>query len=184
MNILFSQSLQELTTLAVGHWFASTRAVILALCKIPVKFFIISLTQLRIRLLPVPGVEVTDETVKLPPYISAVLSFAVARFGTMVETMLFRAPGDCAILVQILSAPCRERVYPFRLLVAFWRFSYTFIAASRPETADETVKLSRYVSALPDFAASHSRSEHCSPVCNGLAGTHRSGYRKNRIGTP
>ena len=56
----------------------------------------------------------------------------------MVETMLFRAPGDCAILVQISSAPCRERVYPFRLLVAFWRFSYTFIAASRPETADET----------------------------------------------
>ena len=130
-----------------------------------------------------PGVEVTDETVKLPPYISAVLSFAVARFGTMVETMLFRAPGDCAILVQISSAPCRERIYPFRLLVALWRFSYTFIAASRPETADETVKLSRRISALPDFAASHSRGEQCSPVCNGLAGTHRSGYRKNRIGT-
>ena len=69
----------------------------------------------------------------------------------MVETMLFRTPGDCAILVQISSAPCRERIYPFRLLVALWRFSYTFIAASRPETADETVKLSRYVSALLSF---------------------------------
>ena len=30
-----------------------------------------------------PGVEVTDETVKLPPYISAVLRFALARFGTL-----------------------------------------------------------------------------------------------------
>ena len=56
-------------------------------------------------------------------------------------SIVFRQPG--------------ERIYPFRLLVAPWRFSYTFIAASRPETADETVKLSRRISALPDFAASH-----------------------------
>ena len=73
----------------------------------------------------------------------------------MVETRLFRTPGDCAILVQISSAPCRERVCPFRFLAALWRFSYTFIAASRPETADETVKLSRRISAVPNFAASH-----------------------------
>ena len=130
-----------------------------------------------------PGERIYPFRFSVAPWRTPYTFIAWTRFGTMVETMLFRTPGDCAILVQISSAPCRERIYPFRLLVALWRFSYTFIAASRPETADETVKLSRYVSALPDFAASHSRGEHCSPVCNGLAGTHRSGYRKNRIGT-
>ena len=110
---------------------------------------------------------------------------AWTRFGTMVETMLFRAPGDCAILVQISSAPCRERIYPFRLLVALWRFSYTFIAASRPETADKTEELSRRISAVPNFAASHIVGASIArllamvlPVPTGP------GYRKNRIGTP
>ena len=99
--------------------------------------------------------------------------------------MLFRTPGDCAILVQISSAPCRERIYPFRLLVALWRFSYTFIAASRPETADETVKLSRYVSALPDFAASHIVGASIArPFAMVLPVPTGPGYRKNRIGTP
>ena len=36
---------------------------------------------------PVDPTLLDFETVKLPPYISAVLSFAVARFGTMVETV-------------------------------------------------------------------------------------------------
>ena len=40
--------------------------------------------------MPVPGVEVTDETVKLPPYVSAVLCFALARFGATEETVTFR----------------------------------------------------------------------------------------------
>ena len=35
-----------------------------------------------------PGVEVTDETGKLPPYVSAMLSFAVARFGIAEETVV------------------------------------------------------------------------------------------------
>ena len=34
------------------------------------------MTQLPIRILREPGVEVTDETGKLPPYVSALLSFA------------------------------------------------------------------------------------------------------------
>ena len=45
------------------------------------------MTHLRIRFLRWPGVESTDETVKLSHYVSAVLVFAVARPGTTGETI-------------------------------------------------------------------------------------------------
>ena len=47
--------------------------------------------------MPVPGVEVTDETGKLPPYVSTVLSFAVARFGIMVKTVAATQPGSALL---------------------------------------------------------------------------------------
>ena len=50
--------------------------------------------------MPVPGVEVTDETGKLPPYVSTVLSFAVARFGTMEETMRAAQPSSAVLILH------------------------------------------------------------------------------------
>jgi len=55
------------------------------------------LTHLPIRLLPVPGVEVTDETVKLPPYISAALRFALARFETLELTATATQPSSALL---------------------------------------------------------------------------------------
>ena len=43
------------------------------------RFFRGALTQLRIRILRLPGIEVADKTGKLSRYVSAVLVFAVAR---------------------------------------------------------------------------------------------------------
>ena len=86
--------------------------------------------------MPVPGVEVTDETVKLPPYVRAVLCFALARFGATEETVTFRVtqvwqtvllPGievaektvfasrNMSALLCFAPHPCRERMYPFRM---------------------------------------------------------------------
>ena len=53
--------------------------------------------HLRTRFLRWPGVEVTDETGKLPPYVSTVLSFAVARFGIMVKNVAATQPGSALL---------------------------------------------------------------------------------------
>ena len=58
-----------------------------------------------------PGVEVTDETGKLPPYVSTVLSFAVARFGTMEETV--GASRNVSALLNFATYPI---VFPLRSL--------------------------------------------------------------------
>lgn len=83
-----------------------------------------------------PGIEVAEETVKLPPYVSAVLCFALARFGATEETVTFRVtqvwqtvllPGievaektvfasrNMSALLCFAPHPCRERMYPFRM---------------------------------------------------------------------
>ena len=54
--------------------------------------------------MPVPGVEVTDETGKLPPYVSTVLSFAVARIETVVETVTATQPDSA------LQSFCRTQL--------------------------------------------------------------------------
>ena len=60
--------------------------------------------------MPVPGVEVTDETGKLPPYVSTVLSFAVARFGTMEETMRAAQPSSAVLIFasRSIGSPVKE----------------------------------------------------------------------------
>ena len=60
-------------------------------------FFRGALAQLRIRFLRLPGVESTDETVKLSHYVSAVLVFAVARPDTMEETAIATQPGSALL---------------------------------------------------------------------------------------
>ena len=55
-----------------------------------------------------PGVEVTDETGKLPPYVSTVLSFAVARIETMVETVTATQPDSA------LQSFCRTQLAPLQ----------------------------------------------------------------------
>ena len=77
-----------------------------------------------------PGVEVTDETVKLPPYISAVLSFAV--------------PGVEGADKTVFAS------HFFRGALAQLRIHLSLVA--RFGTMEETVGASRNVSALLNFA--------------------------------
>ena len=58
-----------------------------------------------------PGVEVTDETVKLSRYVSAVLVLAVARFGTMEETAIATQPGSALLSLAPLpiASPVKGR---------------------------------------------------------------------------
>ena len=62
---------------------------VIPMLQIGFSFFRGAFGHLPIRILRLPGVEVTGETVRAAPYISALLSFA--------------------------PQPCRERIHPFRL---------------------------------------------------------------------
>ena len=55
------------------------------------------MTQLPIRILREPGIEVADKTGKLLRYVSAVLVFAVARPDTMEETAIATQPGSALL---------------------------------------------------------------------------------------
>ena len=83
------------------------------------RFFRGALTQLPIRILREPGVEVTDETGKLPPHISAVLNSAPHHIGSHARGAgCFAAEG---LNKKAISSPLRppvarrERIHPFRL---------------------------------------------------------------------
>ena len=66
---------------------------------------------MQCRFLRLPGVESTDETVKLSHYVSAVLVFAVARFGTMEETATATQPGSAQLSFapQPIGSPVKGR---------------------------------------------------------------------------
>ena len=67
------------------------------------RFFRGELGHLRIRLSLVARPVSADETVKLPPYVSAVLSFAISRFGTAEKTV--RASRDASAVLNFYAAP-------------------------------------------------------------------------------
>ena len=109
------------------------------------RFFRGALTQLPIRILRSPGVEVTDETGKLPPHISAVLNSAPHHIGSHARGAgCFAAEGfrwridaatdtfisgdpvrgcagnrsvsrNASALLRFATQTCRERICPFRL---------------------------------------------------------------------
>ena len=102
-------------------------------CRSPVGqrlfcFFSGALGQLRIRFLRQPGVETSDKTVKLPCYVSALLSF--------------------------LPHPCRERACPFRFFRgALGQLRIHISLVARFGTMVETVVAAPYVGAMLSFAA-------------------------------
>ena len=57
-----------------------------------------------------------DETGKLPPYVSVVLSFAISRFGTAEKTV--RASRDAGAVLNFYAAPIGSTVKGSRQLAA------------------------------------------------------------------
>ena len=102
----------------------------------PFRFFSGALAHLRIRLLPLPGVETMEETMAATRYSSALLDF--------------------------LPRPCREQTCLFR----FFRGAlalYLYIILRQPgvETTEETMAASRCVSAMLSFSPYPCREQAC-----------------------
>ena len=66
------------------------------------------MTQLPIRILREPGVEVTDETGKLPPYVSTVLSFAPHLVGNGFIRSAFLETHYCTYGYVFCGSPVRN----------------------------------------------------------------------------